>query len=132
MRRLLRVVSFASVVLASSFACSRNPNVAAGADPGQTPANDVRVYVNNRYEISLEIYVEGGGIRHRLGLVQPSQSAMYVVPRALVGGPMVEFTATPTGYGPTVHTEQLTLRPGHIVDFDITTNLIGSRATIRP
>ena len=132
MRRLLRVVCFASFILASPFVgCSRNPSIAPGVDPGQTPASEVRVYVTNRYEISLEIYVAGNGAQHRLGLVNPGQQRMFLVPRALVGMGSVEFQATPTGYGPTIRSEELELRPGHVVDFEITTNLIGSRATIR-
>ncbi len=90
------------------------------------------MYVNNRYETSLEIYITGSGTRQRLGLVGPASERMFTVPRALVGNGMVEFQATPTGLnGPTIHTEELELRPGNVIDFDITTALVGSRATLR-
>src|SRR3954470_16147202 len=94
MRHFFIVVSSASPFLrrffrvafsASLLACSKNAAIASGADPGQTPASDVRVYVTNNYEIPLEVFVDGNGSHQRLGVVGAAGNRMFVVPRSLVG-----------------------------------------------
>jgi alpha-amylase len=50
----------------------------------------------------------------------------------LASGAQVEFVARPTGYGPNVSGGELLLHAGDVVDFEIATNLAGTRATIRP
>ena len=45
---------------------------------------------------------------------------------------IVQFLAQASGTGPRVQSDELVVSPGDIVDFEITTNLIGSRATVRP
>jgi len=44
----------------------------------------------------------------------------------------VELSAKPAGYGPIVRSGDLVISPGDLVYFEITTNWIDSRATVRP
>ena len=50
----------------------------------------------------------------------------------IAAGGRVQFVAQATGAGPRVQSEHLKLSPGDVVDFEITTSLVGSRATVRP
>jgi hypothetical protein len=118
-------------LLVAGSACAHHPGVASDVEAKPSVVADVRVYVVNHYGLSMEIYVAGSGITHRLGLVAAATTRSFVLPQAMIGNGTVEFRAQPTGFGPIVRSEQLVLRPGHVVDFEIATNLIGSRATIR-
>lgn len=123
-------VLIAGLLLAGS-ACGHRPGAAADGDATRPAYSAVRVIVTNHYEIPMEIFATGSGMNHRLGLVDPGITRSFVVPRALVGYGRMEFLAQPSGVGPTVRSGDLTLSPGDIVDFEITTHLFDSRATVR-
>lgn len=126
--RSLRVFVAGLLVVGAAGACHRGAPGEATTRPAGT---DVVVYVTNHYELPMEVYAEANGSRQRLGLVNQETTRSFVLPQLLVGNGAVEFTAQPTGYGPIIHTEQLVLHAGHVVDFEITVHLIGSRANIR-
>ena len=102
----------------------------------QRPAveNDtVVVYVTNNYEIPMEVYVAGSGTDYRMGTVNPGIVSRFVLRWDVVGtNRQVEFVAQASGYGPRVRTGRVYVSPGDIVDFEISTQLIGSRAVVRP
>ena len=124
-------VLIAGLLLASS-ACAHRSGAAADSDQGRPPAPEVSVYVTNRYSVSLEVSVTGSGSSYRLGLVTPGIPRSFVLPQAFTAsGGQVEFSAQASGGGSVVRTAVVTIRPGDIVDFDIATNLIGSRAVVR-
>jgi alpha-amylase len=97
-------------------------------------ANDsVVVYVTNNYETTMEIFAVGGGTVYRMGSVSPGINRRFVLRQAmLLSGGQVEFMGQATGYGPRVRSGPLQVVPGDVVDFEITTNLLGSQATVRP
>ena len=125
-------VLVAGLLLAGS-ACARHHGAAADSSEGLPAAREVSVYVTNRYEISLEVSVTGSGITHRLGLVAPGIPRRFVLPQGLTAsGGQVEFLAQPSGGGPVIRSGVLMITPGDVVDFEIATHLIGTRAEVRP
>ena len=116
----------------TGLACSHSRNAAQEAASAETPERPVRVHVVNHYKEPMEVIAVGAGITQRLGLVAPGLSADFVIPQSIVGSGKVEFRGQPSGYGQVVRTDPLLIRPGNVVDFEIATNLIGSRANARP
>ena len=114
-------------LLLTAAACSRRQ---ANTDSTQ-PRAAIRVFVTNNWELSMEVYVRGSGANHRLGLVAPGASREFILPMALVGNGPIQFLAQTSGDNRTVTTTELVLGPGDIVDFEITTQLLDSRATVR-
>lgn len=107
----------------------------AAVDPGQLQPNAAPIIVNvtNNSQSAMEIYATGGGTSYRMGTVAPGIARHFELrPGMIANGGQVHFVAQATGAGPRVQSAQLTLSPGNIVDFEITTNLVGSRATVRP
>ncbi len=119
-------------LLVAGSACARSHGVAPDAGGPEAPEPPVRVHVINNYKEAMEIVVAGAGITQRLGMVAAGLSGDFVVPQSIVGSGKVEFRAQPSGYGQIVRSDPLVIRPGYIVDFEIATNLIGTRATARP
>ena len=100
----------------------------------EAPPNDsVVVYVTNDYELPMEAYVIGSGTYYRMGTVNPGIESRFVLKKNMLAtNHIVEFVAQATGYGPQARTGQLQVMPGDVVDFIIATNLVGTRATVRP
>jgi hypothetical protein len=120
----------ASLLLAGSACAHRGTAADAGTRPPTEP--EVRVYVNNHYASSLEVFASGSGINHRLGLVAPGIQRSFILPQVLIrSGGQVEFLAQPSGGGSIVRSGVVTIAPGDVVDFEIEANLIGSRAVVR-
>lgn len=113
-------------------ACARNRGAAANAPGPEAAVRPVRIHVVNNYKDAMEVFAIASGTTQRLGLVAAGLSADFTLFPSLVGGGKVEFRAQPSGYGQIVQSDQLVVRPGNIVDFEIATNLIGSRANVRP
>ncbi len=116
------------VVASLSCAHPRNPDGA----PASTPPAPVHVRVTNRYRLDVVIFASASGHTHRLGVVAPGLDRTFVLPQGMVGSGSVEFSAQPTAYGPIVRSGELSLAPGDVVYFEITTNWNDSRATVRP
>jgi hypothetical protein len=124
-------VLIAGLLLAAS-ACAHRSGAAPDSGQGLPPAPEVSVYVTNRYSASLEVSVTGSGSSFRLGLVAPGIPRSFVLPQAFISsGGQVEFLAQPSGGGSIVRSGVVMIRPGDVVDFEIATNLIGSRAVVR-
>ena len=125
-----RIVGLLAAAFLAGTACGRVRGGSTSPD-ATASAKDVTVYVTNNWELPMEIHALGGGATHRLGLVAPSTTRSFVLPQTLVGNGMVMFRAQPAADPRFVQSEELQIRPGHIVDFVITINLFDSRATIR-
>ena len=123
-------VLIAGLVLVSAAGCHAGQTSAAG-DPD--PNAGIFVNVTNNYATSMDVYVLSSGTVERLGVVGPGTNRRFEVPAAIVSasGGTLQFRAQPTGYGPIVDTDPIVLHGGHLVDFEIATNLIGSHANIR-
>ena len=95
--------------------------------------DSVVVYVSNNYEIPMEVYVVGSGTQYRMGLVNPGIVSRFVVRwDVLSASRYIEFVAQTSGMGPNARTGEVYVAPGDVVDFEIATQLIGSRAIVRP
>jgi hypothetical protein len=110
----------------AAVACGRT-----GSTPGPTGIA-ARVVVSNRWEADLEVSIEGSGTRYRLGNVAPGLERTFAIPHGLLSaGGRVEFFAVPAGGGRGARSGDLVLTPGDVVDFEITSHLFDSHATIR-
>ncbi len=95
--------------------------------------DSVVVYVRNDYEIPMEVYVVGAGTYYRLGVVNPGIDSRFVLRHDVLSTTrQVEFVAQASGYGPRARSGELYVSPGDVVDFTIATQLIGTRAVVRP
>ena len=130
-------------LLVTSAGCRKSGAAADGNEfpPTGTP---VRVYVTNHWEQAMEVSVVAAGSTYRLGLVSPGIDRSFVLPQAaLAAGGRVEFIAQPSGVAaegrsgpfgrvaPSARSGEISVSPGDIVDFEITTFLGDSRATVR-
>jgi alpha-amylase len=107
--------------------------VLLGQEREAAPNDSVIVYVQNDYALPMEAYVTGAGTDYRMGTVDPGLLSRFVLRSNMLStNHILEFVAQATGYGPQARTGQLTVMPGDVVDFIIATNLIGTRATVRP
>ncbi|MGA2383288.1 MAG: alpha-amylase family glycosyl hydrolase [Gemmatimonadales bacterium] len=107
--------------------------VLLGQDREAAPNDSVIVYVQNDYALPMEAYVVGAGTDYRMGTVDPGIVSRFVLRSNMLStNHILEFVAQATGYGPQARTGQLTVVPGDVVDFIIATNLIGTRAVVRP
>ncbi|HVO34655.1 MAG TPA: alpha-amylase family glycosyl hydrolase, partial [Gemmatimonadales bacterium] len=107
--------------------------VLLGQEREALPNDSVIVYVQNDYALPMEAYVLGAGTDYRMGTVDPGIVSRFVLRSNMLStNHILEFVAQSTGYGPQARTGQLTVVPGDIVDFIIATNLIGTRAVVRP
>lgn len=101
--------------------------------PGRTRPSPVVVYVTNNYEIPMQVFAASGNTVYRLGTVSPGLGSRFVLRQSLMAsGGRIDFLAGTAGKGYQVRSGMLLLEPGDTVDFVITTNLVGSQATVRP
>jgi len=122
-----------AALLAATSACA-HPGATGGAPaPVRPPAARVTVNVTNNSQSSMEIFVVGNGTSHHLGSVAPGVPRSFDLPPAMVAASgHVQFLAQASGAGPRVQTDEVMVAPGDVVDFEIATSLVGSRATVRP
>ena len=82
----------------------------------------------------MEAYVVGAGTDYRMGTVNPGIGEPVRAPQGHAGDATASWSssAQATGYRAAGADGPLTLSPGDVVDFIIATNLIGTRATVRP
>jgi hypothetical protein len=125
-----RASSAVLAALLAASACAHPHGAAADAGVVQPPA--VHVTVTNHYRLDVEIFATATGYTVRLGSVSPGIDRTFELPRGMVGNGHLELSAQPTGYGPIVRSGDLVISPGDLVYFEITTNWIDSRATVRP
>lgn len=125
MRRIL-----VTGLVGAAVACTHH----AGTTPEPVPpAVAVTVNVTNNYASTMEIYAVGGGTSYHVGSVAPGIPRTFELrPAMLAAGGRVRLVAQATGAGPRFQSDELVLKSGDIVDFEILTNLIGSRVTVRP
>jgi|SRR5579859_2911529 len=124
----IRTILLAGLLFASA-ACRQGTGQLSPMPAGP----EVVVYVANHFETALTISAEGSGTVQRLGVVGPNTTRSFVVPQVLIAsGGSVMFSAQPAGAPRAISADPILLRPGQIADFEIATNLVGSRATVRP
>ncbi len=125
--------ALAALFLTTTSACAHRRG--AAADPGQLPPHVARVSVNvtNNSQSAMEIFAVGNATSYHLGTVAPGVPRSFDLPPGMIAaGGHVQFLAQASGAGPRVQPDEVVVAPGDVVDFEITTNLVGSRATVRP
>ena len=96
-------------------------------------SDTVVVYVTNNWELPMDVFAQGSGTTYRLGTVNPGIVSRFVLRTDLLSTDrMIQFAAQSTGFGPQITVDPIMIAPGDIVDFNIATQLIGSRAEVRP
>lgn len=125
------VLAFTALFV-SAAACARHRST-ADASQMQPDAAPVGVNVINNSQSSMEIYARGSGTMYHLGSVAPGLPRRFELRATmLAAGGHIQFVAQATGAGPRVQTDEIVVSPGDEVDFEITTSLVGSRATVKP
>jgi hypothetical protein len=128
------MIKLLAVLLVAGTGCARHASSASDAAAPSPGAPRIGVHVMNHYSIAMEVYVIGVGITHRLGLVSPGIDRDFILPETLANAGAVEFMAQPSGgvdQGQNVRTVQVRFSHGDSLEFEIATNLVGSRANIR-
>jgi len=121
-----------AAVLVTASACAHR---STAPDPDQPRPHAARVSVNvtNNSQSAMEIFVVGNGTSHRIGTVAPGVPRTFDLPPGIVAADgHVRLVAQASGAGPRVQSDEVVVTPGDVVDFEIMTNLVGSRATVRP
>jgi len=122
-----------TTLLVSAAACAHHRGAAANPGAMTPDAAPITVNVTNNSQSSMEIFVVGGGTTYHMGSVAPGLPRVFTLRSATIAaGGRVQFVAQATGAGPRVQTDEVVVTPGDVVDFEITTSLVGSRATVRP
>lgn len=128
MKALGRTAAIGSLLILT--ACLFGSRKAADGDGGD---RRVQLNVTNNYVLPVEVSASASGAVYRMGLVAPGIVGHFLLrPAMLASGGMVEFVAQPAGTEPAVHSGELLLREGDVVDFEIATHLIASYAKVRP
>lgn len=122
-----------TVLFVTISACARRRATAADLGQLEPSAAPVTVNVTNNSQSAMEIFVVGSGTYYRIGTVAPGIPRRFELrPGMIAAGGHLQFLAQASGAGPLVRTDEVKVAPGDVVDFEITTNLVGSRATVRP
>ena len=102
------------------------------ADPVVAEANrPVRVHVSNNHGYPVEIFALASGTSYKMGNVLPGQVGKFTLRPGMVGHGPVEFVARGGRGEQPARSGTLMLSPGDTVDFDISTHMLNSMATIR-
>ena len=139
-----------AALFVTTSACAHRRGSAA--DPEQLRPHAARVSVNvtNNSQSAMEIFVVGNGTSYHMGTVTPGVPRSFELPPGMVAaGGHLQFVAQVRtveaelpalflslgarliGLG-IVRSDEVLVAPGDVVDFEIMTNLVGSRATVRP
>ena len=100
-------------------------DVAAEAD------RPVQLYVSNNHGFPVEIFALSSQMSYKMGNVLPGQVGRFTLRSGMVGYGPVEFVARGGRGEQPARSGTLMLRPGDKVDFDISTHMLNSMATIR-
>lgn len=125
------MMTAASLVTAAACALGPRPTTSrADTGPMEGP---VVVNVTNYYGLPVEVYAVGAGTSYRMGTVYPGIAGRFVLREAMLAtGGVVAFVAQPAGTERPVRSGGILLKHGDVVDFEVTTHLLGSDVTVRP
>ncbi|HTR20207.1 MAG TPA: hypothetical protein VMH88_05065, partial [Gemmatimonadales bacterium] len=99
----------------------------------QSESDTVVVVVTNDWELPMEVYAIGANTSYRMGTVNPGIPSRFVLRRDVLSTDrMIQFVAHATAYGRQAAAEPILITPGDVIDFEITSTLIGTHAAVRP
>jgi hypothetical protein len=108
MLRMASRILMIAVLLATAAACTQK-----GRDNGPRATEETSVRVENQSWLDITVYVVDNGSRTRLGLVNGSNSATFVIPSRVVGlGRSLTFLADPVGSSSVAQSFQIQVNPG--------------------
>ncbi len=115
----------AAIALFALSACGRATNQELATVDPNAPAT-VKITNNNQQDV--DVFLERGGERLRLGMVTTGQSQTFSVPAVNVSGRSdVRIFVHPIGGGGDYVTEQLVVNAGETVDLQVAQQLPQSR-----
>ena len=77
-------------------------------------------HVLNTNTYPVTVYLTQAGLRHRLGVVESSSAALFVVPQSILDGRRdFKLVASPLGPHPTYVSETFMLRPGQFASWRV-------------
>jgi len=121
-------------LIAAMFACARTSDPApspTGAETFPIPASPVVVRVHNKHWSDVNIALDVGGQRTRLGLVTAVTSGSFRVPdRLLTQGRPFRLIADPIGATTILTSETVYARPGQVVEWTLESDLKRSTLAI--
>lgn len=119
----------AAALILTSAACAHGH----GTGQPQPAGPPVTVIVTNNYKTDIEAFAVGTGTSYRLGTVSPGIARSFELGQGTISSDgRVRFMAQVTGFGPRFQSDDVLVAPGDVVYFEITTNLLDSRVTVRP
>jgi hypothetical protein len=119
-----------TAVLVASTACGYGMGETAGLRPAAGADRQVQLNVTNRSGGPMEVYAAGSGTEYRIGTVLPGLAGRFVLRPNMVVNGTVELMAR-SATEAVVRSGPMLLRPGDVVDFDLTPNAVTSTATVR-
>ncbi len=118
-RRALRSLPLLLIVAAAG--CATHSRTDQSTPPAVPADNQTRLEVVNRSAFDMEVYLERGNTRTRMGLAPNGKTTRFSLGTAqVVGASSVRILAIPVGgAGRPAATEPTTLQPGQLVTLDV-------------
>jgi hypothetical protein len=122
----------AGISMLALWACALQQGASPNTDLVPVPGRVV-VNVNNDYGLPVDVWARTAGTAYRMGTVAPGIVGYFLLREVTLasGGGMVELVAQPAGTEPPVRSGRLLLRDGEVVEFEVTSHLIASYASVR-
>lgn len=115
--RSLRLIAVALFPL-GLVNCSANPGPVY--EVPLTVADQTTTHVLNTNTYPVTIYLTQAGMRHRLGVVESSSAALFVIPPSVLDGRRdFKLVASPLGPHPTFVSETFMIRPGQFASWRV-------------
>lgn len=124
----MKILLAAAIIGSAPAACARNSAYDQGS--AQPVSGAASVDVSNNYALAMDVFVVSSGVTTRLGSVSPGMHGVFVIDASLMRTGFVQVLAQPLGGGVIANTGSLPLRPGDVVQFDISANPRFSTTTI--
>lgn len=119
----------AAALAVTLSACAGNAGPQSGPLPPEGPSTEVQVTNNNWADMN--VYVERGGMRTRLGTVTSMTSRRFDIPRAFTtSSSSVRLVADPIGSRESHMTQPVQVFPGQTLEFTIQNHLAISTVSV--
>jgi hypothetical protein len=118
----LRTIAITALTLVSAGACA--PMAPAAGPTPSDRAQETTVTVANHNWSDMTIYLEAGGMRHRLGTVTTGRTETFLMPRsAWLPSGDVRLVADPIGSSEAYVTERILVNRGQEIEFTVQNHL---------
>jgi hypothetical protein len=125
----MRAAMIRSAVLTLAFAgvaaCAHTPSV-----DDEVQHDPIPLHVINENYLDMNVSVNAGGTRRRLGTVPGNSSGDFMIDWSLADGRQITVLATPIGGNGSASSGALSVGYGEAIDFKVGLRLIQSVATV--